>query len=76
MGNLCISLVSGFRHGCKTTEYKSRDSPLASFFKCDVLRESLSVDSQNIPFATLKIEGVVGNLYLCFVVSLHNVSVI
>ncbi len=38
-------------------------SPLPPF-KCNVLRESLSVDSQNIPSATLKEKGVVGNLYI------------
>jgi hypothetical protein len=38
-------------HSCKTTEYNRIDSPPC---KCNVLRESLSVDSQNIPCATLK----------------------
>jgi hypothetical protein len=39
-------------------------TPLSPSFKCNVLRESLSVDSQNIPCATLKEKGVVGNLYI------------
>jgi hypothetical protein len=34
--------------------YKRRDSPLPPFIKCNVLRESLSVDSQNIYCATEK----------------------
>ncbi len=49
-------------HSCKTTEHKITDSPPPPSFKCNVLRESLSVDSQNIPCATLKRRGVVGNL--------------
>ncbi len=47
------------RHSSKTTEYryKSTDSVFTSF-KCNELRESLSVvDSQNIPCATLKRRG-------------------
>jgi hypothetical protein len=42
------------RRNCETTEYKSTDSLSPPSFKCNVLRESLSVDSQNIPCATLK----------------------
>ncbi len=42
------------RHSCKTTEYKSTDSISPPSFKCNVLRESLSVDCQIIPCATLK----------------------
>jgi hypothetical protein len=35
-------------------------------FKCNVLRDSPSVDSQNIPFATLKSRGSwVISVYLC-----------
>jgi hypothetical protein len=46
--------------------YKSTDSlPSPPSFRCNVLRESLSVDSQNIPCATLK--GVVGNLCISLV---------
>jgi hypothetical protein len=41
----------------KTTEYKSTDSPLPPSFKCNILRESLSVDSQNIPCVRLKRRG-------------------
>jgi hypothetical protein len=40
------------------TEYKITDPPLPTSSKCNVLRESLSVDCQNIP----KEKGVVGNL--------------
>jgi hypothetical protein len=54
--------VDAGHHSCKTTEYKSTDSPLLPFFKCNVLRESIYVNCQNIPCATLKKRGVVGNL--------------
>jgi hypothetical protein len=37
----------------RVQEYRLRSSPPPSF-KCNVLRKSLSVDSQNIPCATLK----------------------
>jgi hypothetical protein len=36
--------------------------PSPPSFKCNVLRESLSEDSQNIPCATTKSGGVAGNL--------------
>jgi hypothetical protein len=51
-------------HSCKTTDSQSTrvQSPLSPSFKCNVLRDSLSVVSQNIPCATLKSRGVVGNL--------------
>ncbi len=39
-------------------------TPHSPSFKCNVLRVSLSVGSQNIPCATLKRKGVVGNLYI------------
>jgi hypothetical protein len=39
-------------------------TPLPPSIKCNVLRQSLAGDSQNIPCATLKRMGVVGNLYL------------
>ncbi len=44
---------------CKTTDYRVQEYRLPSppSFKCNVLRESLSVDSQNIPCATLKRRG-------------------
>jgi hypothetical protein len=45
------------RHGYKATEY--RTSLSAIFSVCNVLRESLSEDSQNIPCATQKRKGVV-----------------
>ncbi len=38
----------------RVQEYRLPSSP---FFKCNVVRESLSVDSQNIPCATLKRRG-------------------
>ncbi len=51
------------RHGCMTSEYRLPSSPS---FKCNVLRESLSVDNQNIPCATLKRSGSwVISVYLC-----------
>jgi hypothetical protein len=50
--------VNAVHHSCKTTEYKSTDSPIhAPSFKCNVLRKSHSVDSQNISCATLKRRG-------------------
>jgi hypothetical protein len=49
--------VDAGRHSCKTTEYKSTESLLPPSFKSNVLRESLSVDSQNIPCVTLKRRG-------------------
>jgi hypothetical protein len=58
-GGFCHYLYRGVdagRHTCKTTEYKSTDvSPPPPTFKC--MRESLSVDSQNISCATLKRRG-------------------
>jgi hypothetical protein len=42
---------------CKTTEYKSNRFLFPPSSKCYLLRESLSVDSQNIPCATLKRRG-------------------
>jgi hypothetical protein len=53
--------VDAAHHGCKTTEYKSTSS-----IKCfvPVLRESLSEDSQYIPWRNTKEKGVVGNLYM------------
>ncbi len=51
------------RHSCKTTEYKSTDSPFAPSFKYNVLCENLSMDSQKIPCPTLKRRGSCGNLY-------------
>ncbi len=60
--------LSAQRRGCRTsqlqdtTEYKSTESPL----KCNVLRESLSMDNKNIPCATLKRRGarVISVVYL------------
>ncbi len=46
----------------QSTRVKTPFSP--PYIKCNALRESLSVDSQNIPCATLKRWGVVGNLYI------------
>ncbi len=47
-------------------EYKSTESPLPPSIKCNVLRESLSEDSQNIPCATLESRGSwVISVYLC-----------
>jgi hypothetical protein len=37
-------------------------TPLSPSIKCNVLRESLSEDSQNIPLRNIKEKGVVGNL--------------
>jgi hypothetical protein len=40
---------------------------------CNVLRESLSVDSQNIPCATLKRRGVLDNLCISLIETyVHN----
>jgi len=47
--------------GCKTTEYNSTvQTPLSPSIKCNVLRESLSENSQNIPCTTLKIRHNLG----------------
>ncbi len=54
--------VDAGRPGCKSTECTDYRLPSPPSFKCNVLRENLSVDSQNIPCAPLK--GVVGNLCL------------
>ncbi len=47
--------------------------PSPPFFKCNLLRESHSVDSQNIPCATLKRKGswlisvrYISSVYICF----------
>jgi hypothetical protein len=48
---LLSSRVDAGQHCCKTTEYRSTDAPSS---KCNVLRESLSEDSQNIHCATFK----------------------
>jgi hypothetical protein len=48
--------VHARHYGYKSTEYKSTDSSLPSI-KCNVLRESRSEDSQNIPCAALKKRG-------------------
>jgi hypothetical protein len=43
-------------------------TPLSPSFKCNVLRESFSVDSQNIPCATLKKRGPwIISVYLCLI---------
>ncbi len=72
MGILSLSLQRGqCRTTRKTTEYNSTDSPSLSSVKCNVLRESLSEDSLNIPCATLKRRGSwswVISLYLWFYV--------
>jgi hypothetical protein len=52
--------VDAGRHGCKCTEYRL---PTYPSFKCNVLRESLSEDSQNIPLCNIKEKGAVGNLF-------------
>jgi hypothetical protein len=44
----------------QSTEYLQTPSPPPPSIKYDVLRESLSEDSQKIPCATLKKKGVVG----------------
>jgi hypothetical protein len=42
------------------------ETPLSPSFKCNVLRETISVDSQNIPCATLKRSGSwVISVYSC-----------
>ncbi len=67
--------VDAGRPGCKTTEYKRTDSPKdlpLPPFKCNVLRESLSVYSQNIPCATLKRWGFVGNLCISLDETVHT----
>jgi hypothetical protein len=60
--------INAGRH--RVQEYRLPSLPS---FKCNVLRESLSVDtdSRNIPCATLKRQGVVGNLciFLCATIS-------
>ncbi len=67
-GDFVSILANGIdtdQHGCKTTEYKSTDYPLPPLV--NVLRESLSEDSQNIPCATLKRRGSwVISVYLWF----------
>ncbi len=55
------------RRRCKTSQlqdYRVQEWRLPSppSFKCNVLRESLSVDSQNIPCATLERRGSWGSL--------------
>ncbi len=52
-----VTILTG-QHGCKTTKYKSTDSPLPPSIKCYVLRESLSEDSPYIPCAILKRKGI------------------
>jgi hypothetical protein len=42
-------------------------TPLSPFFKCNVLRESLSQHGQNFPCATLKRERVVSYLYISLI---------
>ncbi len=61
------------RRRCRTSllrDYRVQEYrvPSPPSFKCNVLRESLSVDSQNIPCATLKSSGSswVIAVYLCF----------
>ncbi len=48
---------------CKTVQSTGVQTPPSS--RCNVLRESRSVDFENIPCATLKRRGVVSNFYLC-----------
>jgi hypothetical protein len=48
----------------RTQEYRIAYPPS---FKCNVLRESLSVESQNIPCAALNRGGAVGNLCISLV---------
>jgi hypothetical protein len=50
------------QHRCMAIEYKITDSPLPPLLNVgNILRESLSEDSQNIPCLTLKRRGVLGN---------------
>jgi hypothetical protein len=73
-----ILSLSAPRRRCRTSQlqgYRVQEYRLPSLpsFKCNVLRESLSVDSQNIPCATLQRKGgkgVVGNL--CISLSKHK----
>jgi hypothetical protein len=53
-------------------DYRVQEYSLPSppSFKCNVLRESLSADNQNIFLRNIKEKGVVGNLYICLVPSL------
>ncbi len=62
--------VDARQHGCKTAEYGTKvQTPSSPCIKCNVLRESLSEDSQNIPWETLKRRGswLVGNLYISLI---------
>ncbi len=53
------------RHSCKIKEYRLPSPPS---FKCNVLRESLSVDSQNIYCTTVKRrDSWVISVYLCLI---------
>ncbi len=58
--------VDAGRHGCRTTEYRSAlQTPFSPSIKCNVLRESLSEDSQNMySLRYTKEKGVLGNLYI------------
>ncbi len=52
--SLGILSLSAPRRRCRTSQLQDPSPPS---FKCNVLRQSLTVDSQNIPCATLKRRG-------------------
>jgi hypothetical protein len=54
--------LSAQRRRCRTSQLQDYRLTSPPSFKFNVLRESLSVDSQNIPRRTTKEKGVVGNL--------------
>ncbi len=60
-------------HDYRVQEYRLPSSPS---IKCNVLRESLSEDSQNIPCATLERKGVVGNLCIYFSLARYSLALI
>jgi hypothetical protein len=66
-GEFATILTEGSMQDVKVKDYrvhKEYGLPSPPSFKCNVLRESLSVDSQNIPCATLKQKGVMVKLYI------------
>jgi hypothetical protein len=72
-----ILSLSAPRRRCRTSQlqdYRIQEYRLPSppSFKCNVLRESLFVDSQNIPCATLNRKGSwVISVYLCLNTRIH-----
>ena len=67
-----ILSLSSQRGRCRTTrlqDYRIQEYRLTSppYIKCNVLRESLSEDGQNIPLCNTKEKVVVGNLFISLV---------